>query len=182
MIIPFGVDRWHWRIHRHNTSLQELQLIGNRIGDAGAAAIAERLRCANLYSCLCGRCCSLERSSGVFLGAHLAHNMLESDLSVFCGVSLVLLASSFLCFAIQGHSIRHNSTLRNLDLSNNPISAPVRKSVYLEVVLCQLRNVQVTRIDASYREFDDADATRIAEALRCEFMCMCWCGRMSSLL
>jgi len=34
----------------------------------------------------------------------------------------------------------------------------------LELVLCQLR-AQVTEIDASGKDFDDADATRMAEAL-----------------
>jgi hypothetical protein len=37
-------------------------------------------------------------------------------------------------------------------------------------VLCQLRNAQVTRIEAVDKGFDDADATRIAEALRCDVL------------
>jgi hypothetical protein len=66
------------------------------------------------------------------------------------------------------HCRRHNSNLRKLELSYNPISAPVRKLVKLELVLCQLRNADVISIDARDNKFDDTDVTRIAEALRCE--------------
>ena len=75
--------------------------------------------------------------------------------------------------------LRRNSTLRTLELSGNTISAPVLKSVELECVLCQLRNAQVTEIDASGKGFDDTDATRISEALRCAILCMCRCSCMS---
>ena len=74
--------------------------------------------------------------------------------------------------------IRQNSTLQALDISDNLISDPVCKSVDLEFVLCQLRNAQVTEIDARDKGFDDADATRIAGALRCDIVFLCWCGRM----
>ncbi len=68
-----------------------------------------------------------------------------------------------------GHSpFRHNSTLQVLSMFDNPISAPVIKSLELELVLCQLRNAHVTAIDAANKGFDDADATCIAEALRCD--------------
>ncbi len=65
---------------------------------------------------------------------------------------------------------RHNSTLRNIGISDMAITLPILKSVKLEVVLCQLRNAHVTQIDASRKGFDDADATRIAEALRCDLL------------
>jgi hypothetical protein len=59
------------------------------------------------------------------------------------------------------------------------ITVPVLKAVALEVVLCQLRNAHVTHIDASQKRFDDADATRIGEALRCvmiiPYMCLFVC-------
>ncbi len=73
---------------------------------------------------------------------------------------------------------RHNSTLTKLHIYQDIfsifysfsvcISFHVGKFVQLELVLCLLRNVHVTQIDASLKRFDDADATRIAEALRCE--------------
>jgi hypothetical protein len=69
-----------------------------------------------------------------------------------------------------GHCLRHNSTLQILSMFDNPISAPVRKSLESELVLCQLRNAHVTKIDAPNKGFDDADAIRIAEALRCEIL------------
>lgn len=77
---------------------------------------------------------------------------------------------------------RHNSTLHTLHFSSNPISVLVRKSVELELVLCRLRNAQVTqmKIDALDAVFDDADVARIAEALRCKILRRCLCGRMSS--
>jgi len=56
------------------------------------------------------------------------------------------------------------SQLQTLFLIQNHISAAVLKDVELELVLCQLR-AQVTEIDASGKDFDDADATRMAEAL-----------------
>ncbi len=59
----------------------------------------------------------------------------------------------------------------------NLASDQIRKLVALEVVLCQVRNAHVTEIDASDKGFDDADATRIAEALRCDILrahiCVC---------
>ncbi len=65
---------------------------------------------------------------------------------------------------------RHNATLRLLDLHDNFISASVRKSVQLELVLCRMRNAAVTHIiDASGKRFDGVDASRIADALRCEY-------------
>lgn len=57
--------------------------------------------------------------------------------------------------------------LRHLELSGNPMSASARKSIELELVLCQLRNAAVT--DIACRGFDDGDASRIADALRCAF-------------
>jgi hypothetical protein len=56
-------------------------------------------------------------------------------------------------------------------LSGNPISASVLKSVELEFVLCRMRNAAVTDIDAGDKGFDDADASRIADALRCAYGC-----------
>jgi hypothetical protein len=67
-------------------------------------------------------------------------------------------------------SHRHNSSLHGLSFYGNPSSHRVCKLVALEVVLCQVRNAQVTQIDASGKHFDDADATRIAEALRCDIL------------
>ena len=71
------------------------------------------------------------------------------------------------------HSHRHNSTLQCLDIFSFSINAPVLKSVALELVLCQLRNAQVTEIDAWSKGFDDGDAARIAEALGCACLVMC---------
>ncbi len=39
-------------LHRHNATLQELCLHGNNIGDVGATAIGEALRCAHDH-CVC---------------------------------------------------------------------------------------------------------------------------------
>ncbi len=73
--------------------------------------------------------------------------------------------------------VRHNSTLRTLVLPGARISKFARKGVELELLLCKLRNAHVTQIDASNNHkalhgvdtcLDDAEATRIAEALRCE--------------
>jgi hypothetical protein len=36
--------------HRHNSALQVLDLLHNEIGDAGAAAIGELLRCVNVHA------------------------------------------------------------------------------------------------------------------------------------
>jgi hypothetical protein len=52
-----------------------------------------------------------------------------------------------------------------IDLSLNFISAPVFKSVKLELVLCQMRNARTREVDASREGFDDADVVHIAEAL-----------------
>ncbi len=79
------------------------------------------------------------------------------------------------------YSFRHNSTLQTLGIRNlfsrlsrpNSFSAPVLKAVELELVLCRLRNPNVTEMDALGKDFDDTDATRIAEALRCEVLCRC---------
>ena len=57
LIIPFVVDRWYGHIYRHNTSLQQLHLAHNTIGDAGAAAIGEGLWCANLHLCMYACAC-----------------------------------------------------------------------------------------------------------------------------
>jgi hypothetical protein len=69
------------------------------------------------------------------------------------------------------------STLRTLNIANNAISAPVLTSLEFQMVLCQLRNAHVTEIDASYKSIDDADATRMAEVLRCAIE-MRLCDRM----
>jgi hypothetical protein len=66
------------------------------------------------------------------------------------------------------HPRRLNSTLQRFRLSGNSVSDHVLKSVELQLVLCQLRNAHITEIDASHKGFDDADATCIAEALRCD--------------
>ena len=78
------------------------------------------------------------------------------------GLCIIWLDRPYCC----SHSFRHNSKLQTLDLVYNRISKPVQKSVDLEMVLCQLRNAQVTEIDALDDDFDDADAIRIAEALK----------------
>ena len=72
---------------------------------------------------------------------------------------------------------RYNSSLQSMHWDENLASDQVRKLVALEVVLCQVRNAHVTKIDASRNDFDDADATRIAEALRCDISCahVCLC-------
>ena len=59
-----------------------------------------------------------------------------------------------------------NSSLTTLDVSDNPMSAVARKAIQVEVVLCQLRNQTVTRIDASGEGFGDQDAIKIGEGLR----------------
>ncbi len=79
---------------------------------------------------------------------------------------------------------RHNASLQYMRWDGNLASDQVCKLVALEVVLCQLRNTHVTKIDASRNDFDDADATRIAEALRCDIpyarACVCVCDRKTS--
>ena len=63
-----------------------------------------------------------------------------------------------------------NSTLKSLDVSGNPMSKAARKAVELEFVLCQMRNPEVTQIDASRKGFDDQDAIKIGEGLRYVFI------------
>ena len=79
---------------------------------------------------------------------------------------------------------RYNSSLQSMHWDENLASDQVCKLVALEVVLCQVRNAHVTEIDASDKDFDDADATRIAEALRCDIpyarACVCVCDRKTS--
>ena len=79
---------------------------------------------------------------------------------------------------------RHNSSLHSLSFYDNLASDQVCKLVALEVVLCQVRNTHVTDIVWMYKNFDDADATRIAEALRCDIpyarACVCVCDRKTS--
>jgi hypothetical protein len=75
-------------------------------------------------------------------------------------------SEGILCLTLF-HPHSRTSSLQRLSLRGNPISAPVLKSVYCELVLCQMRNTQVTEIDAYNKGFDDSDAARIAEALRC---------------
>lgn len=41
-------------------------------------------------------------------------------------------------------------------------------------MMCLLRNAQVTQINPQYTLFDDADAIRIAEALRCDHPARAW--------
>ena len=62
-----------------------------------------------------------------------------------------------------------NSTLTTLDVSNNPMSAAVRKTLELEFVLCRMRNPTVTVIKASGKGFDEQDAIKIGEGLRFVF-------------
>ncbi len=59
-----------------------------------------------------------------------------------------------------------NSTLTTLDVSDNPMSAAARKAIEVELILCQMRNPTVTKIDASGKGFDDQDAIKIGEGLR----------------
>jgi hypothetical protein len=40
------------------------------------------------------------------------------------------------------------------------------KAIELEVVLCQMRNPEVTEVDAYNKDFDDQDAIKIGECLR----------------
>ena len=67
------------------------------------------------------------------------------------------------------HPHRFEFPSRGLDLSGNSISATALKCLELEFVLCRMRNAAVTDIDASGKGFDDADASRIADALRCAY-------------
>ncbi len=46
------------------------------------------------------------------------------------------------------------------------MSAAARKAIEIEFVLCQLRNPEVTSIDASNKDFDNQDAIKIGEGLR----------------
>ncbi len=91
-------------------------------------------------------------------------------LGLFCVFGALIISSNpsvnFVCMPMG----RHNSTLRILSVEEDQggLNIPLSKSVALELVLCQLRNAHVTEIDASHKHFDDADATRIAEALRCD--------------
>jgi hypothetical protein len=96
------------------------------------------------------------------------------------GSNFTRFVASLIVFQWYMYSFRHNSTLQTLGILHNFISAPVLKIVELEFVLCQLRNAHVTQIDARRKGFDDADAIRIAEALRCEILHMCLYGRTSS--
>ena len=59
------------------------------------------------------------------------------------------------------------STLTQIDLVGNPMSAAARKAIELEVVLCQMRNPTVTEIQVSATGFNDQDAIKIGEGLRC---------------
>ena len=63
-----------------------------------------------------------------------------------------------------------NSTLKSLDVSGNPMSEAARKAVQLELVLCQMRNPEVTQINASNKGFDDQEAIKIGEGLRYVFI------------
>ena len=56
--------------------------------------------------------------------------------------------------------------MRLLDVFGNPMSAMSRKSIQLEMVLCQMRNSTVTDIDASSHHFDDEDAIKMAASLQ----------------
>jgi hypothetical protein len=82
---------------------------------------------------------------------------------------------SFVWCVILNGDHRHNSSLTKLYIiiPLSRISFPVEKFVALEFVLCRLRNAHVTTIDASRLGFDDADAIRIAEALRCDNLDLC---------
>ncbi len=73
------------------------------------------------------------------------------------------------CVCVCVCSCRLNAALRELDLSGNPLSNSARKSVQLELVLRRMRKAAFMRIDAFHGGFDDADASRIADALRCAF-------------
>jgi hypothetical protein len=106
---------------------------------------------------------------------------------VFAGLKFDESASSstvqscFVCERVHPH--RHNASLRKLALSFNAISVSMPFSIDMELVLCQMRNTAVMHIDAghlyfSVYAFDDTDAARIADALRCEhgfvgFPCAC---------
>jgi hypothetical protein len=50
------------------------------------------------------------------------------------------------------------------------MSEAALKAVQLEFVLCQMRNLEVTWIDASSKGFDDQDAIKIGEGLRYVFI------------
>ncbi len=60
-----------------------------------------------------------------------------------------------------------NSTLVLLDVSDNPMDWRACKAIELELVLCQLRNPTVTDIYAADKGFDDQDAIKIGQGLRC---------------
>ncbi len=68
----------------------------------------------------------------------------------------------YLCSSVSSA----NSTLTEIYVSDNPMSAAARKAIELEVVLCQMRNSTVTEIQASGKGFDDQDAIKICEGLR----------------
>ena len=67
----------------------------------------------------------------------------------------------YLCWLICSAS----STLTELDVSDNPMSAAALKEIEVGFVLCQIRNPMVTEIDASNKCFDDQDAIKIGEEL-----------------
>ncbi len=60
-----------------------------------------------------------------------------------------------------------NSTLIKFDISGNlNMSAAARKAIEIEFVLCQLRNPEVSQINASDKDIDDQDAIKIVEVAR----------------
>ncbi len=75
-----------------------------------------------------------------------------------------------MCFYLVCLICSANSTLQSLDVSGNPMSEAARKAVELEFVLCQMRNPEVTDIDAAKKGFDDQDAIKIGEVLRYVFV------------
>jgi hypothetical protein len=88
--------------HRHNATLQVLLLIYNKIGDVGAVAIGEGLRCVHARSLP-----SNFTSTGVGV----------KEGSIFFLACLIFRPTRVMCVNLH----RHNATLQRLDLSDNKI-------------------------------------------------------------
>ncbi len=59
-----------------------------------------------------------------------------------------------------------NSTLKSVNVTGNNLCEAAEKAIALEIVLCQMRNPEVTSIYAARKGFRDEDAIKIGEALR----------------
>jgi hypothetical protein len=96
-------NMWRVILHRHNATLRSLHLCGRQIGDVGAAAIGEGLRCA--HDCYSGRliiCVGL--CSRPFALLHASKIEVGAPSFDFCGVHfrnhldpVVVVAGLFYC-------------------------------------------------------------------------------------